>query len=206
MVRRPAGLLRVVALLRSRLLQSVAKHHRRVEHERERAGCAARRCPPPLHHLPEQRVQERCKRGARSPQPAPERRRVRHPHPTEQTAHTPALGQRQVVEDAPAVEQQHDPHLDHEARSEEAPNAGRAPVDPRTKIQAVPQPTDHDQAASIGQVKRAVTKPQRRSAALYVGPGIDTMVAHRLGASRREDLLPGSPRNVRPQAVFFMPL
>jgi len=176
-------LLGVETSLSTGLLEPIAHDHRGVEDERlglRRTPC---RRPPPTHHVPEEFVEQGHEHGAGPTKPAAEDRGVGYPDPAEQASDAPALEQGKVVEDTAAIEQEHDPHLDHETRPEEPSNPSCALVDHRAEAESVPESPDEDQSAPVRQIAGAVAQAERRGGALYVGPGIDTMVAHRLGAS-----------------------
>ena len=166
MMRRTAPLLRVVAHLRPGLLLSVAHHHGRVDDQRQPLRGPARERPAPPDHVPQQRVEERNHALGHPPQPAPEGRGVRHPHPAEDPAHAPPVEQRQVVHHAAAVEQQDDPRLDHQRRPEEALLLPRPAIDPAAQPEPVEQLADQDQPPAVREVLRAVADTQRLSATL----------------------------------------
>ena len=203
MMRGTAPLLRIVAHLPSGLLLPVAHHHGRVDHQRQPLRGPARERPAPPNHVPQQRVQERNHALGRPPQPAPEGRGVRHPHPPEDPAHAPLIEQRQVVHHAAAVEQQDQPRLNHQRRSEEALLLPRPGVHPAGQSQPVEQLADQNQAAAVGEIPGAVPDAQRASGTLYMGPASRMMMSHRPGALRCGSFFLDTPRNLRPRAVRF---
>lgn len=164
------------------LLEPIAHDHRGVEDEGFGGGRTASRRPAPTHDVPEQLIEEGHEHGAGPTEPTTEDRGVGNPDPAEQASDVPALQQGQIVEDAATVEQEHHPHLDHETRAEEPSHLWYGPVDHRAEVEGVPESPDEDQSTPVRQVAGAVAQAERGGGALYVGPRIDTMVAHRLGA------------------------
>ena len=158
MVRRPAGLVWVVAPLGARLLQSVAYADGGVEDQGQRPGHAPQ-SPAPAHDVPQEFVEEGHERLTCAAQPASERGGIGQASPAEQASNAAPVQERQIVEHAPTVEQQDDPHLDHQAGTEEAGKPFALTVDPGAQAHAVPQIPDQNQPASIGQIPGAVTNP-----------------------------------------------
>ena len=203
-VRGTARLLRVVAPLRPRLLQSVAHHDGRIHHDRRRPRRPAGQLPAPPHHPPQQLVQKRRQHGRRTPQPAPERGRVRHPRPAEDAAHAPPLQKRQVVHHPAAVQEQHHPRLDHERWPVAAGDVPAPPVDPAAQPQRVPQLPNHDEAARVGDPPAAPADPQRGRRSLHVRARSGIVVStHHSGVLRSGVNSCSVLRNVGPRAVLF---
>jgi len=196
-MRRPAGLLRIVASLRSGLLPAVADRNGRVEQQGDRLGNlenargsrSPSHAPPPRHDLAQHGVEQRRERSPDPPEPAAERRGIGNLDPAEDPPDAAPLQQHQIIEPAASVEQQDDPRFDQQGGPVVAADARRPVVDPPAKVQRVEQ-TPHDrQAAAVGQILLAVPHPERGRVALYMGPRSDTMIAHRLGASCARDSL-----------------
>ena len=203
-VRGAAPLLRVVAPLRPGLLQPVAHHDGRVHDDRRRPGRPAGQLPAPPRHPPQQLVQKRRQHGRRTPQPAPERGRVRHPRPAEDAAHAPPLQKRQVVHHPAAVQEQHHPRLDHERWPVAAGDVPAPPVDPAAQPQRVPQLPNHDEAARVGDPPAAPADPQRGRRSLHVRARSGIVVStHHSGVLRSGVNSCSVPLNVGPRAVLF---
>ncbi len=72
----------------------------------------------------------------------------------------------------------------HEARTKVAPDPRTPPVDPAAQTKGVEQAPKHNETSAIGEVLLVVPEAQGGGVSLNVGPRSDTMMAHRLGASR----------------------
>jgi hypothetical protein len=190
MVRRPARLLRIVALLGSRLLIAITDRDGGVQDQGELARDPDQG-PARQNEPPNELVGDRDQGRGRAAQPPPEGGGVGNADPAEDAPHAPAFQQRQIVHDPSAVEEQGHPELDHEAGTEAAGHMRRPPVDPRAEMKCVPQASKKEKSGAVGQAAGAVTEPERSTITLNLRPGFDTMVSHRLGVLRRETLLPG---------------
>jgi hypothetical protein len=165
------------------LLVAVADHHRGVQQK----GDGTRDTfvsPTPADDLPKQSVEKRNQSRPRPAKPATEGRGIRDSHPAEDPTDPSALQQRKIIENAPSVEQEGHPGLHHEARAKVAPDPRTPPVDPAAHTEDVEQAPKHNETSAIGEVLLVVPEPQRGGVALNVGPRSDTVIVHRLGASR----------------------
>ena len=55
-------------------------------------------------------------------------------------------------------------------------------IETLSELELVPRTADEQQAGSISQIGGVMQEPDRGSLPLHMGPGWDTMMAHRLGA------------------------
>ena len=184
MMRATAPLLRVVALLRPRLLVLVTHHDGRGHGQGQLLRDAVvQQRPALLNHSPQQVVQKRNHALTCPPEPAPERRGVRHTGPAED----PALEQGQVIDYSTTVEQQRDPHLGHQARPVEPLLLVRPAVDPAGQAEPAEQLSNQHQSAGVGEILCAVPDAQRPSRALHTGLNSRIMMPHRPGGLRFEE-------------------
>src|SRR5690606_30855928 len=122
----------------------------------------------------------------RTPQKAPERRRIRHPCPAEQPPDTPRAQEAQVVQPPAPVEEQRHPRLHPQARPIHPRHTAHLLLEATAQTELVPDSAQKNEPGSVREVACAVTQRERSGIALHMRPGRNMMRAHRLGASECE--------------------